>query len=204
MTRLWRDVVAAARDPDAVQAGGALLALLLLGLVATWPRDPLTANDAWYGLVGVRATALVAWGLFQGARDVGRGQRGHLPALVALALWGLLSAPLEWAAFVASAPAVPYGWVLLSVTLLTWSAYGAGWVVARMAAALRLRFVLPILLLSVAVGIVWIDVMAGNGWITPWSVPRVPSRGALVLLGLAAALTLSAAARTWAASRAAT
>lgn len=197
MRRLLRELAAACTDPDTVQAAGAVLTLLVVGLIASWPRDSLQANDAWYGLAAARATALAAWGLLQGARDAGRPRGTRLPSTLALGVWGLLTVPLEWAAFVAAAPALPYAWVLATTTLLAWASYGLGWALARSAGAIRLRFVVPVLLPAAAAGIVWIDVTAGTGWITPWSVPRSPAAGALVTLGAASALTLGVAARGW-------
>lgn len=197
MRALGSAIIAACADLDTVQGAMLVLGALVVGLLVAWPRSPEVANGSWYALAGLRAGAFALWGAVVGARDGGGDPARRLPMLAALVAFTLLTLPLEWAAYVASAPAAPFAWSAWISVAFVLAAYGFGAAVAASARAVRLGSVMPLLLIVALVGVGFLDVRFQTGWITPWTVARAPDAAPAVVLGSASLLTLGACLRAW-------
>lgn len=172
--------------------GSALLLLATTGvLIAAWPDRPDAANTSWYLVAAVRATGLALWAWLSGLRTVDPGAAEPFrTSLARLALGTLLTAPIEAVAHTASAPTASLAWSLLAPLPLAWTSYGLARGLARVALRLRAPAALPLLAAAVAAGLVFLDVRAGLGWWTPWTLSRTGSPGAAAVLTLASAAVL--------------
>lgn len=190
---------------DMVQ--GTVLLFVALGfiLAVRWPTGISLVNESWFALAPARSTLLAFAGLGYGAhlgsqppagsRRPDSSRESPTPfgsptwrselAVTLPAIWVLaaISAPFEIASHAASYPGTPVWWSLLMPFVAVSGYFGAGLLVGRAAAVIRLRGLLPLLVPALMAGAAYLDISLGRTIINPWSASLALSPTWLAVLG---------------------
>ncbi len=180
------------RRSDMIQLFMAFIALLILVLAVTWPAGSQRVNDSWYSLVQARVIALVLIAFSYGEMSALRSRFERASVLLALLLLALFSLPLEIASYAASFPEVPLLWSLSIVPANLIAFFGVGLTLGRLLAFLRIRFLSPLLIPLVLLGVVMIDSWLGRTVFNPFlATTTVVPLHLIIMLVLAAGTILS-------------
>lgn len=189
--------------PDMAQLLTLFLAVLVVVVSFTWPSGGSVANESWFSLAPTRNALLALVAAGYGASQLlvllhGEPGANGSPAelrlearltLAALLLWALLSAPIEVASYAGSYPSIHLAWSTL-VTLLTVPAYfGLGLLLRKLAALLRIGWLLPLLVPSAVVALSWVDLRLDASLFNPWTA-ALTSSPYPVVAGVATLLTV--------------
>lgn len=197
---------------DMLQGAALLFVALCFTVAIQWPVGSLSANQAWFSVAPVRLTLLsigaMAWGAGLGARPrpgslpddstrldlpargtsewrtEGVATVGALLALVAVTL------PFEVATHAASYPDVSLVWSLAVPVLAVLGYCGVGLLVGRAAAALRVTFLLALVVPLLFAGAAWLDVSLGRTLLNPWTATLYVSPPYIAALGAFACVTV--------------
>lgn len=214
--RLLDAIAARLARPDMLQAIALLFVALAFTLAIQWPSGSVLANQSWFTVAPVRLTLLsigaMAWGAGLGARPRARpsgtdGDRIDLPpfgtgawrfegvaTLGALLVLVAVTLPFEVATHAASYPDVNLAWSLVVPLLAVVGSFGAGLVLGRVAALLRVTFLLALLVPLLFAATAWLDVSLGRTVLNPWAAAldvSVPYAAALATFGLVAIAMLA-------------
>jgi hypothetical protein len=181
------------RDGDAVQVATLVMAAAVITLATVWPTPGQGANESWYPFAQARSVILALLALGYGASAAAEPPRRAVATGVMVLIVALLAIPFDVAAYAASYPATPLWWSLVSIPLAAIGYLDRGRRLGRLARALRLGVVLPILVPATLAGLLFADVQLG--WtvfnpltsalsVSPWF---VASMSMLSLVGVVAA-----------------
>lgn len=193
MNDLTARVDARFRDGDAVQVATLVMAALVVTLATVWPTAGQGANESWYPFAQARSVILALLALGYGASAAAESPRRAVATGVMVLVVALVAIPFDVAAYAASYPATPLWWSLVSIPLAATGYLIAGVALGRLARALRLAVMLPILVPASLAGLLVADVQLG--WtvfnpltsaltVSPWFVLAM---GTLSLVGLVVA-----------------
>ena len=175
---------------DFVQLLTLFFGVLLFVIATRWSGVDGSVNDSWYGVAPARLVGVALLGLGYGAAFSERPALHRLAAMGTIVLAALLSFPLELAAYAASHPATPLWWGLL-LPLVDGAAYfGAGVALGRASAWARLRSILPLTVPGLLVGLIYLDIRAGAGFLNPLTTATTVAPMHLLLMAIGACATL--------------
>lgn len=184
-------------QPDYTQLLTLYFGVLLFVIATRWTGIDASMNDSWFGVAPARLVGIALLAFGYGAAFSERPWSQRLAAAGTVVLAAVVTYPLELASHAASHPATPVWWGL-TVPLLDGVAYfGLGVVVGRIAALLRLRSILPLLVPAALVGMIWVDVRLGFGLVNPLTTATTVAPAHLVLAAVVAAATVVALLRPW-------
>jgi len=181
------------RDGDAVQVATLVMAALVVTLATVWPTPGQGANESWYPFAQARSVFLALLALGYGASAAAESPRRAVVTGIMVFVIALVTIPFEVAAYAATYPATPLWWSLVSIPLAATGYLVAGVGLGRLARALRIGVMLPILVPATLAGLLFADLQLG--WtvfnpltsalnVSPWF---VVSMSTLSLVGLVTA-----------------
>ncbi len=181
------------RDGDAVQVATLVMAALVVTLATVWPTPGQGANESWYPFAQGRSVFLALLALGYGASAAAESPRRAVVTGIMVFVIALVTIPFEVAAYAATYPATPLWWSLVSIPLAATGYLVAGVGLGRLARALRIGVMLPILVPATLAGLLFADLQLG--WtvfnpltsalnVSPWF---VVSMSTLSLVGLVTA-----------------
>jgi hypothetical protein len=181
------------RDGDAVQVATLVMAALVVTLAAVWPTPGQGANESWYPFAQARSVILALLALGYGASAAAEPPRRAVVTGIMVLVVALVAIPFDVAAYAASYPATPLWWSLVSIPLAATGYLIAGVGLGRLARALRVGVMLPILVPATLAGLLFADLQLG--WtvfnpltsalsVSPWFALAM---GTLTLVGAVAA-----------------
>jgi hypothetical protein len=135
---------------DFIQLSTLFFAILLFSLMISWPQSQ-EENRSWYMLVQTRITGLTLLALGFGSQCAKAKKPEPLVTLLALLSLGVLTLPLEMAAYAASFPGTPLWWSLGITLLDTVAFFGLGVALAAVFHRLHLQALLPVVNLVIFV-----------------------------------------------------
>ena len=169
LTDLFKATAERMRAPDLLQALVGYLALLSFVLMVSWPTTAERVNNAWYALTQANILALSLAGLSFGSSVSERSSRTRLTTLLALLGGAVLSLPLEVGAYAAAFPSVPLGWPLALLALDTVALFGLGMGLGGILTVARLRFLLPLIVPLLLLGMFAFDIWIGVPLLNPFT-----------------------------------
>jgi len=178
------------RQTDMLQILALVLAALLFVLAVAWP-GPGEPNETWFPLAQTRLTLLALTALGFGAAEWSRARPQLGATVAALMLFVVLSAPFDVASYAASYPAVPLWWTTLLPFVDTPAYFGVGVLLGRVAHALRVSALLPLLVPGLLVAGIALDVRLGVALVDPLTAPLTVSGAHLAVMGAIALTTLT-------------
>jgi len=149
------------RDGDAVQVATLVMAALVVTLATVWPTPGQGANESWYPFAQARSVILALLALGYGASAAAEPPRRAVVTGVMVLVIALVAIPFDVAAYAASYPATPLWWSLVSIPLAATGYLIAGVGLGRLARALRLGVMLPILVPATLAGLLFADLQLG-------------------------------------------
>lgn len=182
-------------QPDWTQLLTLFFGLLLFVLATRWTGLDASINDSWYGVAPTRWVALALLALGYGAAFSERPRPHRAAAVANLALAAALSYPLELATHAASHPGVPLWWGFVVPLLAAPAYFGLGEVLGRISQVTRLRSLLPLTVPGLLVGLTWLDIRIGAGFLNPLTTATTVAPAHLVVVALGALATIALLAR---------
>ena len=138
---LFAAVTQKLREAELLQSLLAVLIVLVLALVFSWPETGV-ANHSWMNVAQVRSILFMLFAVGFGAAAA-RAQAGRLETLLAWWLLAVLSLPIEAFAYAASYPDAPVWWFALQPLLDVGAYFGLGLLFGQLIR--RLPMLLPLL-----------------------------------------------------------
>ena len=149
---LFAGVTQKVRQTELLQSLAAILALLILTLVFSWPGTG-APNDSWANVAQVRSVTLMLFAVGFGA-SAGASRAARLETLLSLWLFVLLALPIEAFAYAASYPDVPLWWLAAQPLLDVGAYFGIGLLLGRLVRKLPVLLpLLPLLVLLALFGL---------------------------------------------------
>ncbi|MCA9835479.1 MAG: hypothetical protein KC422_01130 [Trueperaceae bacterium] len=175
---------------DFLQMSLLFFGLLVATLAFTWPASEQIANNSFFSVAQVRLMALLLLALGFGSFELKQTRRQKLASLLALLTLSLTSMAFEVATYAVSFPQVPLYWTLLLGLIDPIAYFGIGIVLGFLLGLVRLTAVLPMAILALPIGFIFLDIPLGIPLFNPLTAIGQLSLAHLFLMTVFATLTL--------------
>ena len=154
---------------DVSQVSTLFFAVLVVGLMSSWPGDSNSPNNSWYAVVQLRLFLLSFLALGYGAAVSSQARPQQRLALGIVLTLTLLSMPFEAAGFAASYPRSSLTGSLLVSMLDSLALFGLGLLCGYALEQIRLSFLLPLVVPALIAGFVALDIFWGWRLLPPFT-----------------------------------
>ena len=154
---------------DILQLAFGLFAILIAGIIFTWPANAAKANNSFFTVSTIRVSLLALSAFFFAAYGSSAAREDQLADILALMFLALVSAPLEILSYSLSLPSISPFWSTPLAILDILAYFSLGLLMAKVLAYLRLKLLTSMFVLGAFFALFWLDLRLGRAVFSPIS-----------------------------------